>query len=87
MAYNPRTATVEFAETWLDAPLDWSLRIVGQSVGGYGFIDDTAKRLPTARYATRELADRAARIWIETGLTPAYQTNERLAALTVQVAA
>lgn len=78
---QPRTYTVEFDKTWLSRTLDWSLRIVGQSVGGYGFIDHRAKWLPTARYATRELAERAGDIWVATGLTPAAQTDERVAAL------
>lgn len=77
-----RTYTVEFDKTWLPRPLDWSLRIVGQSVGSYGFIDDSAKWLPTARFATRELAERAGAIWVATGLIPAAQTDERVAALT-----
>lgn len=82
-----RTATVEFDKTWLARPLDWSLRIVGQSIGGYGFIDHSQRSIPTARFGARDAADRAAAIWIETGLTPAYQTDERVAAVGAEIAA
>lgn len=88
MPHTPiRSATVEFDKTWLSRPLDWSLRIVGQSVGGYRFIDDTARSIPTARFGTREAAERASAIWIETGLTPAYQTDERVAAVRAEISA
>lgn len=76
---HKRSATVEFDKTAFTRPLDWALRIVGQSIGGYGFINHSARTIPTARYGTREAADRAAALWIETGLTPAYQTDERVA--------
>lgn len=88
MPHSPiRSATVEFDKTWLARPLDWSLRIVGQSIGGSGFIDHSDRRIPTARFATREAAERAAGIWIETGLTPASQTDERVAAVRAEMAA
>jgi hypothetical protein len=75
-----RTAIVEFERTWLAPPMDWALRIAGPSVGGYGVIDHLTRSIPTARYASKEAAQRVAAIWIETGLTPAYQTDERVAA-------
>jgi hypothetical protein len=84
---HKRSATVEFDKTWFARPLDWSLRIVGQSLGGYGFIDHSARSIPTSRYGTRADAERAAAIWIETGLTPAYQTDERVAEVRAQAAA
>lgn len=84
---SQRSATVEFDKTWLSQPTNWALRIVGQSIGGYGFINHSARTIPTARYGTREAADRAAALWIETGLTPAYQTDERVAEVRAQLAA
>lgn len=84
---EPRSATVEFDKTWLARPLDWSLRIVGQSIGGFGFIDHSERSIPTARFGTREAAERVAAIWIETGLTPAAQTDERVAAVRAEIAA
>lgn len=81
-----RSATVEFDKTWLARPLDWSLRIVGHSIGGYGFIDHGGRSIPTARFGTREAAGRAAALWIETGLTPANQTDERVAAVRAGIA-
>jgi hypothetical protein len=80
-----RTAHVEYDKTWLARPLDWALRIAGPSIGGYGEIDHSDRSIPTARYATKEAADRAAALWIETGLTPAYQTDERVAELRAAV--
>lgn len=68
-----RTATVGFEKTWFERPLDWSLRIAGPSVGGYGVVDHLTRHLPTARYATEEAALRAASVWIATGVTPAFQ--------------
>lgn len=78
---NPkRSATVEFDKTWLATPCDWALRIYGQSIGGFGLVDHRERSIPTARYGTRAAAELAAALWIETGLTPAYQTDERVAA-------
>lgn len=83
--FTHRTAKVDFDKTWLARPIDWSLRIVGQSIG-CGYIDHSERRIPTARFARRADADRAAAIWIETGLTPAYQTDERIAAVRAEMA-
>lgn len=72
---QPRTFTVAFDKTWFRAPLDWSLLISGPSVGGYGTLDRSR-----SRYATEAAAITAGEIWAETGITPAFQTPERLAA-------
>ena len=72
---QPRTFTVAFDKTWFREPLDWSLWISGPSVGGYGTLDRSR-----SRYATEEAATQAGEIWAETGITPAFQTPERIAA-------
>lgn len=70
-----RTAEVRFDKTWLLTPLDWSLYLGGQSVGGYGVL--SIKRR-AARYGTKARAEAAAAVWIETGIPPAFQTVERI---------
>lgn len=87
MSNAKRSATVEYDKTAFTRPLDWAVRIFGHSIGGYGFIDHRNRTIPTSRYATREMADLAAAIWIETGLTPAYQTDERVAEVRADIAA
>lgn len=82
-----RTATIRNERTWLSTPQDWALRIRGEAVGGYGFIDHLDRSIPTARFATQEDAERVAAVWIETGLTPAFQTPERIAAARLEQAA
>lgn len=72
---QPRTFTVVFDKTYFRTPLDWSLFISGSSVGGYGTLDRSR-----SRYATEEAATTAGEIWTETGITPAFQTPERIAA-------
>lgn len=81
-----RSATIEFERTWLSRPQDWALRIVGHSIGGYGYIDHSTRDLPTARFCSKEAAEQAATIWIETGLTPSAQTDERVAAVRGELA-
>jgi hypothetical protein len=73
-----RTATVRLEPSQLAPALSWALRIKGQSVGGYGRIDHLNRHDASARFASREAADRCAAIWIETGITPAFQTAERI---------
>lgn len=66
-----RFASVEHHITYLRAPLNWRVRIWGQSVGGYGVLDGSV-----SRYADRDRAELVADIWIATGITPAFQTDE-----------
>ena len=73
---EPRTFTVGLAPSYLPTPLNWKLRIWGPSVGGYGTLVGAA-----STYADKAVAERAGAIWIATGITPAFQTAERVAAV------
>jgi hypothetical protein len=63
-----RFAVVDHAQSWLKTPLNWRLRIWGQGVGGYAPAEGSE-----SRYSQKDRAERAARIWLETGVYPAQQ--------------
>lgn len=67
-ASEARFAVVERDVSWLRTPLNWRLRIYGQGVGGYAPAEGSE-----SRYAEKADADRAGRIWLESGIYPAHQ--------------
>jgi hypothetical protein len=71
-----RRFTVEFDQSWLARPLNWKLRIWGPSVGGYGVLNGAS-----SKYADKADAERVGAVWAATGLTPAFQTEDRIAAI------
>lgn len=54
---------------------DWRLLLTGPSVGGYGTLKDSFG----GKYQDEEAARARGAIWVETGITPAFQTPERIA--------
>lgn len=70
-----RTATVEFVQSYLPTPLNWRLRLIGQSVGGYGVLNNTFG----GSFGTEEHAEQAGAIWVATGIVPAHQSERAVA--------
>ncbi len=57
------------------AGMDYQLRLTGHPVGGYARMDDGYG----GRFYSADHARKAGKIWNETGILPAFQTDERVA--------
>ena len=74
MPTTPRSYRVEYRRDYISG-FDHSVLLTGQSVGGYGVLNDSFG----GKFFHEHHARRAGEIFVETGLLPCHQTDERIA--------
>lgn len=71
----PRSFRLEHRRDFISG-MDWRVMLTGQPVGGYAAMNDEFG----GKFFHRHQAERAGRVFVETGLLPFLQTDERIAA-------